>query len=232
MTAVPEAVLVGPGTESGAALRIPPQAIGFSGFNRWVTSARLPDGWRVARIRGELFIEMSPEEIQSHGQLKTEVIRTLANLVRARRLGRVYADRTLVTNEDADLSTEPDCTFVSHEAMRSGRVRWIPTESDQSRYLSLAGSPDLVVELVSRSSEAKDTQVLKDAYEEAGVKEYWLIDARRDVMSIQVFGLIGKSFQPLPVSEGKWRSSVLGSSFHLFRTRDEFGYWEYTLESE
>jgi Uma2 family endonuclease len=217
---------------SDLGLRIPAEAMTFHGFNRWVTSNRVPSGWRVARVRGELFVEMSPEEIQSHGQLKTEVIRALANLARTRRLGRVYADRTLITNEEADVSNEPDCTFVSHDSLRTGRVRWIAADSDQDRYLSLAGSPDLVVELVSKSSVIKDTQDLKAAYEAAGIREYWLIDARRDVMSIQVFSLVGSRFIGVAVNAGKWQSPLFGSSFDLSREKDEFGYWEYTLECE
>jgi Uma2 family endonuclease len=212
-------------------LRIPTEALTFAGFNRWVTSDRVPRGWRLARIGGELFVEMSPEEIQSHGQLKTEIIRVLANLARTHRLGRVYADRTLITNEEADISNEPDCTFVSHESMRSGRVRWVAAESDEGRYLSLAGSPDLVVELVSSSSVIKDTQDLKIAYEAAGIREYWLIDARRDVMSIEVFALVGSNYEIVAVDGGKWHSPLFGSGFHLFREKDEFGYWEYTLEA-
>jgi Uma2 family endonuclease len=217
---------------SDRGIRIPAEAMTFHGFNRWVTSNRVPPGWRVARVRGELFVAMSPEVIQSHGQLKTELTRGLANLAKVRRLGRVYADRTLVTNEDADVSNEPDCTFVSHDSMRTGRVRWIAAESDQDRYLSLAGSPDLVVELVSKSSVLKDTQDLRDAYEAAGIREYWLIDARRDVMNIQVFSLIGASYTAVSVGDGKWRSPLFGISFHLWRERDEFGYWAYTLECE
>lgn len=173
---------------------------------------------------------MSPEEIQSHGQLKTEIVRALGTFVKSRRLGRVYADRTLITNEEADVSNEPDFTYVSHDSMRNGRVQWVPTESDQSRYMSLAGSPDLVVELVSRSSVVKDSKILKDAYEAAGIQEYWLIDARRDVMSIQVFSLSNESYQAVPVTEGKWQSPLFAVSFHLSREKDEFGYWEYTLE--
>jgi hypothetical protein len=76
----------------------------------------------------------------------------------------------------------------------------------------------------------KDTQVLKDAYEAARLKEYWLIDARRDEMSIQVFTLAGASYTAVPVGAAAWHSAVLGVTFHLFREKDEFGYWEYTLE--
>lgn len=216
--------------EPGGALRVPAEAMTFAGFNRWMTSSTVSDQWRISRVRGELFVEMSPEEIQSHGQLKTEIIRALSTFVKSLRLGRVYADRTLITNEDADVSNEPDCTYVSHDTMRSGRVQWVSMESDQSRYMCLAGRPDLVVELVSHSSVVKDNVVLKEAYEAAGIREYWLIDARRDVMSIQVFSLSNDSYQSVPVSEGKWQSPLFAVPFQLSREKDEFGYWEYTLE--
>lgn len=219
-----------PTSMGGAALRIPPDAMSFQGFNRWVTSDCFPKGWRVSRIRGELFVEMSPEEIQSHGQLKTEVIRSLATFVRVRRLGRVYADRTWITHEEADLSTEPDCTFVSLESMRTGRVRWVASSPDEERFLSLAGSPDLVVELVSKSSVVKDTQVLNEAYQAAGIREYWLIDARREAVSIQVFSLVDGRFAAVGVREGLWNSPLFGVEFQLLREKDEFGYWEYTLD--
>ena len=223
-------IRVSPFLGDAASLRIPSSAMNFQGFNRWLISSNFPKAWRVSWIRGEIFIDMSPEEIQSHGQLKTEMTRALATFARSRRLGRVYADRTLITNEEADLSTEPDCTFVATETFRAGRVRWVPTESDANRFMSMAGSPDLVVELVSKSLVVKDTKELKAAYEAAGIKEYWLIDARRDQMSIQVFTLGASGYEDMPVMDGQWRSPLFGESFHLFREKDEFGYWDYTLE--
>jgi Uma2 family endonuclease len=45
-------------------------------------------------------------------------------------------------------------------------------------YIEILGSPDLVVEIVSDSSVRKDTTLLRDAYWKAGVREYWLFDAR------------------------------------------------------
>ena len=37
------------------------------------------------------------------------------------------------------------------------------------------GAPDLVVEILSRSTLKRDRTVKKDAYEKAGVKEYWIV---------------------------------------------------------
>ena len=54
------------------------------------------------------------------------------------------------------------------------------------------GVPDLVVEVLSESTMKNDIGKKKDAYEECGVKEYWIVDqwSRR----IEVYHLIDKRF--------------------------------------
>ena len=49
------------------------------------------------------------------------------------------------------------------------------------------GAPDLVVEVLSPSSITRDKGVKKDAYERAGVKEYWIVDPISQ--SIEVYHL-------------------------------------------
>ena len=44
----------------------------------------------------------------------------------------------------------------------------------------IIGAPDLVIEIVSPSSVEKDTEWLMSAYFDAGIPEYWVIDARHD----------------------------------------------------
>jgi Uma2 family endonuclease len=209
---------------------IPAAAHSHDGFDRWVTSDEFPDRCRATWIRGEILIDMSPEEIQSHSRLKTEISRVLATFIKKHRLGQYYSDRTLLSNDDADLSTEPDGMFVSTDSMKARRIVFVPTENDADRYLSLAGTPDWVVELVSKSSVIKDTRLLKRAYLKAGVPEYWLIDARKQEMAIQVFTFAKSGYKAVPVKRGRWKSSLFRVEFHLYRERDEFGYWEYTLD--
>src|SRR5256885_8764701 len=47
-------------------------------------------------------------------------------------------------------------------------------------YLELEGTPDMVLEVVSESSVQKDTKRLRQLYWQAGIREYWLVDARRE----------------------------------------------------
>lgn len=213
---------------SSLAISVPASARTHGGFDRWATSDNFPDRCRVSWIGGEILVDMSPEEVESHNKLKTEVTRVMATIVKTRRLGEFYSDRTLISNEDADLSTEPDGMFVSKASLRSQRVTKVRNES--GRYLSLSGCPDWVLELVSQSSVVKDTRLLKKAYELAGVNEYWLIDARKNDMSIQIFALGAGGFEAVPVKRGRWKSPLFGDEFHLHREKDEFGYWEYTLD--
>jgi Uma2 family endonuclease len=42
--------------------------------------------------------------------------------------------------------------------------------------LGCAGSPDLVVEIISPGNPAHDKMVKFDLYEEAGIKEYWIVE--------------------------------------------------------
>ena len=46
------------------------------------------------------------------------------------------------------------------------------------------GAPDMVVEVLSRSTKNKDLTVKKDTYEAHGVKEYWIIDPYMEVVSV------------------------------------------------
>jgi len=59
---------------------------------------------------------------------------------------------------------------------------------------SVYGAPDLVVEVLSRSTAARDRNQKKAAYEKHGVKEYWLVNPADK--SIEVFHLIDGEFQP------------------------------------
>ncbi len=211
-------------------IRVPASALSLDGFRRWAKSAEFPEQGRFSFIGAELFIDMSPEELETHNKAKTATVTKLFQLVDDRDLGQFYGDGTLVTNAAADLSTEPDGTFVSWKSLESGRVRLVPRKGVSGQYLEIEGSPDMTLEVVSTSSVPKDTVLLKKTYFRARVREYWLIDARSDELSFQIL-VRGKSGFVAAPSRGGWqRSDVFGCSFRLERRRGRMGLWRYALK--
>ena len=57
----------------------------------------------------------------------------------------------------------------------------------------VVGPPDLVVEILSRSTKKRDKTLKKDTYEKFGVKEYWLVDA--DGRDMEVYVLIDGKYK-------------------------------------
>jgi len=62
------------------AIRIPARAATLAGFRAWALSDEFPERGRFSFINGELFIDMSPEELETHNKVKTEVVFAIANL--------------------------------------------------------------------------------------------------------------------------------------------------------
>jgi Uma2 family endonuclease len=158
-----------------------PALEGLEDFRRWAHSVRFPESGRIDYVAGHIEVDMSPEDLHTHGNVKVELIGAIWQRVRRGDLGELYTDRARVTCPQVDLSVEPDIVFVSNDAFDSGRVRLVPKSSlAADRYVELEGAPDLIVEIISDSSVRKDTARLPNAYWQAGVREYWLVDARTD----------------------------------------------------
>ena len=212
-------------------LRIPASALTLEGFRAWAKSDDFPERGRISFVYPEIFVETSPEELQTHGKVKLAITVALARLIERQDLGEFYPDRTLVTNEAAGLSTEPDGTFVTWEGLESGRVQLVPREEEPEQFLEVQGTPDWVLEIVSKTSVRKDTRRLREAYHRAGVPEYWLIDARRQDIAFDVLRHTPAEYVPAAGRGGWQRSAVFGRLFRLQRQRGRLGLWRYTLLS-
>ncbi|HUY91434.1 MAG TPA: Uma2 family endonuclease [Pirellulales bacterium] len=202
----------------------------LDGFRDWVHSDDFPQRGRVSFINGEILIDMSPDELETHNKVKTEITSVLHRLSRELNLGTFYSDRTLLTNDDADLSTEPDGLFASWDAFRSGRLKRAPRKDHPDQYIELRGSPDCVIEIISRSSVAKDAKRLRDSYHQAGVAEYWLINALEKQIDFQVLTYRASGYAAAKSRQGWRRSQVFRHDFRLRRQRDELGDWQYLLD--
>jgi Uma2 family endonuclease len=107
-------------------------------------------------------------------------------------------------------------------------VKLIPTKEEDD-FIELQGTPDGILEIVSPSSVDKDTNKLMVRYHQAGIAEYWLIDARGDHLSFEIFYYTPEGYQATEETSG-WRfSKVFGKKFRLTRAKDPIGGWEYRL---
>jgi Uma2 family endonuclease len=210
-------------------LRIPADAHTLAGFRAWVKSDEVPEKLPVTFLRGEVYLDLTPEELQTHNAVRGELYRVLMTLNHDHQGGEFYGAGVLMSNEPAQLAHNPDGIFLSWEALDSGRVWLSPCEGHPGQYDEIEGTPDWVLEVVSDCSLARDTQQLRRAYHEAGVPEYWLIDARGKDICFQILHRRKKDYATARNCEGWQRSRVFDRSFRLERRRDQLGLWEYTL---
>ena len=197
-------------------------------FRQWFHSEDFPEQGRICYLDQEVWVDMSKEQFFSHNQVRTELAAVLHVLVKTNRSGRFVTDGMLVSNVEADISSQPDGAFLSNEALDTGRVRLI--EGKRGGFVELEGTPDMVVEIVSDSSVRKDTVTLKSAYAAAGIPEYWLIDARGAKPSFEIYRHTPGGYVAVKKQGGWLKSSVFAQSFRLTRADDTRGDPEYTLE--
>jgi Uma2 family endonuclease len=103
----------------------------------------------------------------------------------------------------------PDIFFVDHVPQRP-RKAWVSWEED-------GRLPDLIIELLSPSSEAVDRGVKMDLYARVfRTREYYLYDY--DTAILEGFRLAGMSYRPImPNRDGRIRSDVLGLDLGVWR---------------
>jgi len=108
--------------ENTESLRIPADAHTFEGFWRWVESDEFPETGRIDFIAGEIYADMSPEDVGSHSVVKVAISTKLQVLVSEQDQGEVYSDRTRI-NHSTGLSVEPDVVVALWESFERGRLR-------------------------------------------------------------------------------------------------------------
>ena len=201
----------------------------LASFREWVHAGELPEKVAVHFIANEVWVDLTTDTL-SENAVKTAIYSTLGRIVCAGRLGLVFSNRMLLTNDRADLACEPDAMFVSAESLNTRRVTFTAGATTGAVATEMVGSPDLTVEVVSRSSVEKDTVLLFDAYFQTGVLEYWLIDARDEAdIRFDIYRRGTKGFTAVRKAKGWVKSDVFDRKFRL-TPRVEFGLTDFDLE--
>lgn len=146
------------------------------------------DDARGELLDGELVLMAPPTRI--HQDISVELTRQLANFLEGKRY-RVYhapfAVRLFEQKDDGPemvkTVVEPDISVICDPEKLDGR--------------GCKGAPDLVMEILSPSTQRHDRLVKLDLYQRSGVREYWIVDP--DSRTVQVFLLDRGSVLPYEV---------------------------------
>ena len=106
---------------------------------------------------------MSPSPIRKHQKASMRLAAQLYNFVTDRKLGEVYAVPFDVHVSRHDVY-QPDLLFVAN-----AHLKFLQEDG-------VHGPPDLVIEVLSRSTAGFDLLLKKDSYEKFAVKEYLIVD--------------------------------------------------------
>ncbi len=131
----------------------------------WRDLWRTPDdGKRYEIIDGVLYV--SPAPVPLHQRVLRELFRVLDRHLMRHRLGEVFFAPIGIVLEIPS-AVQPDLVFVAER------------QSDLVKEKAVFGAPDLLVEVLSPSTERRDRSLKRRTYERCGVRHYWVVDPRR-----------------------------------------------------
>ncbi len=182
-------------------VHVPAWVTDHASFLRWAASDEAPERGKIGYLHGTVWLDNTMEQI-FHNLIKQAVSQDILNWNRQHKLGNYYSDGMSYSNSALEFTTVPDGIFVSHDSLKHGLV----SRDKGIRSTRLEGSPDMVLEVINRSSVSKDLNDLRDLYFEAGVKEYWLIDSRVDQPELLILNRSDSGFVD-EVNVDGWSSS-------------------------
>jgi Uma2 family endonuclease len=148
---------------------------------------------KVEFIDGEV-VPHSPAKHRHLGVTK-RVVALLDAYVNVHQTGEVLSEKCLCVFPRNDY--EPDVVFFGPEKAAG-------LDEDTMKF----PVPDLIVEVLSESTEARDRGVKFEDYEAHGVGEYWIVDPEREVL--EQYALRDSGYELLlKTSSGEVRSEVL-----------------------
>lgn len=145
-------------------------------------------------VNGEV-VEMAPVSDQ-HADLAGFLHMILRGYCSARHLGAVRAEPFQMKTGPNLPGRSPDLLFIATENLSRLTQKY------------LDGPADLIVEVISPDSRARDRGEKFYEYEEGGVREYWLIDPIRRQAEFYTLGPDG-AYRLALLEEGIYRSTTM-----------------------
>lgn len=117
---------------------------------------------------------MSPCPKIYHQKISRKLQRIIEDFVNGENLGEVFNAPLDVIFEENFNRVQPDLMFISNDNLHIAQD-WI------------RGVPDLLVEIISKSSFHLDTNEKKELYQRYGVEEYWIV--LPEYLTVEIYSL-------------------------------------------
>lgn len=201
-------------------LDVPHWVHDLESFRTWVRADDFVcNGW-VSYLNGEIWVDLSMEELFTHNQVKTAYAYAIMHLLKDWPKGIFVGDRMLLTNVAANLGSEPDGLFAFWDTLQSGRLSTI---AGAEGFTELSGSADMVLEVVSKYSVRKDTVLLRDLYYKANIPEFWLVDARGSEPRFDILRHTEQGYIAVEPAGGWLMSPIFQREFQLVKGANPLG---------
>jgi Uma2 family endonuclease len=138
------------------------------------------DGKRYEAIGGNLYVTAAPS--RRHQWVVQKLAVEFDRLLVRPGHGEVYPAPFGVEFPVTGEGVQPDFIFVSRDRLHIVGEDWV------------RGAPDLVVEILSPSTAARDRGIKLKLYRRQGVAEYWIVDP--DAHVVDVWDLAGGAGRP------------------------------------
>lgn len=134
---------------------------------------KLPDDQRFELIDGYLYVMLAPTVL--HQLIAGEIHRQISNFI-VEKNGKCFpliSPIDVQLDRDNKTMVQPDVAILCDKDKLLNRV--------------IYGAPDFVLEVISPSTSRKDYTKKLAKYENAGVREYWIVDPYKEKLSIYNF---------------------------------------------
>lgn len=133
----------------------------------------LPDGQRAELIDGQIYY-MSPPS-WSHQKISRKLHQAIANYIDSNngKCEALAAPFAVFLNKDDVNYVEPDISVICDLSKLDDK--------------GCHGAPDWIIEIVSPGSKSRDYMTKLFKYRTAGVREYWIVDPMRQMITVYAF---------------------------------------------
>jgi Uma2 family endonuclease len=171
--------------------RMPPkERMTFEEYLEWCDE----DTW-AEWVGGE--VRFLPQVTSQHQEILGFLMVLRNGYIESKNLGKMLTLGYLMYLPDIPSARFPDILFARRK------------HADRFQEYFFNGAADLVIEIVSPESSARDRGEKFVEYEKAGVREYWLIDPIRRIAEFNVLNSAGVYQSVKPDARGIYRSQVV-----------------------